>query len=67
MKTAKILLWDEIDHNRGVPWPTPKALPQEYITPLATLASIRELSIPSFHLRKYLVARKMFVEILPAS
>ena len=47
MKTAKILLWDEIDHDEGFLCPTPKALPQEYITPLATLASIRELSILS--------------------
>jgi hypothetical protein len=52
MKTAKMLLWDEIDHDREFPWPTTKALPQEYITPQVTLASIRELPILPLHLRK---------------
>ena len=60
MKTVKILLWDEIDHDRGFHWPPPKALPQEYITPPAILASIPDLHILPLHMRKYLGAKKMF-------
>ena len=59
MKTAKILLWDEVDHEKGVTWPTPKPLPEEYITPPPTLASISELHILPLHLRGYLGKRKM--------
>jgi len=60
MKTAKILLWDEIDDDKGLLCPTPEALPQEYITPPATLASSRKLPLPPYHLRKYLSEGKMF-------
>lgn len=59
MKTAKILLWDEVDHEQGVTWPTPKPLPEEVITPPLTLASISELHILPLHKRKFLRARKM--------
>jgi hypothetical protein len=59
MKTAKILLWDEVDHEKGFPWPTPKVLPQEYITPPPILASIPEMYILPLHMRKYLRGRKM--------
>jgi hypothetical protein len=67
MKTAKILLWDEIDHDHGVLCPTPKTLPQEYITQLPTLASIQEVSTLPFQRRKYLGEKKMFAKVLPTS
>jgi hypothetical protein len=59
MKTAKILLWDEVDHEKGFNWPTPKPLPEEYITSAPTLASITELHILPLHRRKFLRVRKM--------
>ena len=59
MKTTKILLWDEVDHEKGVPWPTPKALPLENITPQPPLASTTKLSILPLNLRGYLGKRKM--------
>jgi hypothetical protein len=59
MKTTKILLWDEVDHEKGVPWPTLKALPLENITPPPPLASMTELSILPLNLRGYLGKRKM--------
>ena len=60
MKTAKILLWDEVDHEKGFTWPTAKPLPEEHITPPPTLVSIPELQILSLHQRKFLRARKMY-------
>jgi hypothetical protein len=67
MKTAKILLWDEIDHDNRVLCPIPKTLPQEYITLLPTLASIPEVSTLPFQRRKYLSEKKMIAKVLPAS
>jgi hypothetical protein len=59
MKTAQILLWDEIDHN-AYTWPTPEALPKEYITPPPTLASIPDMDFIPLHMRKYLRSRRMY-------
>jgi len=60
MKTAKILLWDEIDHENEYAWPTLKALPNEYITPPPRLASIPDLDFLPLHVRKYLRLRKTY-------
>jgi hypothetical protein len=59
MKTAKILLWDEVDHEKGSSWPTPKPLPDEHITLPPTLAKITELHTLSLNWRKFLSLRKM--------
>ena len=40
MQKNKILLWDEIDHGKGFPWPNPTVLPKKYITRPPTLASL---------------------------
>jgi hypothetical protein len=53
MKTAKILLWDEVDNEKGSTRPKPKPLPEEYITLPPTLASISELHILSLRKRKF--------------
>jgi hypothetical protein len=53
MTTVKILLWDEVDHEKEFPWPTPKALPKEYITPPTILACMPESPIVPPHMRKY--------------
>jgi hypothetical protein len=55
MKTAKILLWDEVDNEKGFTRPKPKKkpLPEEYITLPPTLASISELHILYLPKRKF--------------
>jgi hypothetical protein len=58
MQSKKILLWDEVDHEKEFPWPAPKASPKEYITPPPMLASLPELYVLPLHMRKYLRGRK---------
>ena len=62
MTTVKILLWDEVDHEKEFPWPTPKALPKEYITPPTILASMPGLHIVPSNMRKYLKGREMLLK-----
>ena len=59
MKTAKILLWDEVDHEKGFTWLTPKPIAEEYITLPPTLTSISELHILSSNKRKFLRVKKI--------
>jgi hypothetical protein len=65
MQKNKILLWDEIDHGKGFPWPTSKVLPKKYITRPPTLASLPVWEFLYSHRRKHLrLKKKSFVEVL---